>query len=212
MKRIILATSILATAILSSAQQTIDLFNGKDLSNWKFYLEDSTAKPEEVFSVKEGLIHIKGTPFGYMYTPETFENFRLHVEWCYPIEKTNSGIFVFVQEPTKIWPNAIECQLCAGKAGDFVLLGGSDIAEFKLPEGKSRPEFPVVKGINLSPENGVGEWNNADIICKDGTITVYINGKLQNIGTKSKHKRGSVGLQSEGGDILFRNVRLTPIK
>ena len=86
MKKIILATSILATAILSSAQQTIDLFNGKDLSNWKFYLEDSTAKPEEVFSVKEGLIHIKGTPFGYMYTPETFENFRLHVEWCYPIE------------------------------------------------------------------------------------------------------------------------------
>ncbi|MFR6034712.1 MAG: hypothetical protein ACLUKN_16970 [Bacilli bacterium] len=39
------------------------------MSNWKFYLEDSTAKPEEVFSVKEGLIHIKGTPFGYMYTP-----------------------------------------------------------------------------------------------------------------------------------------------
>ena len=39
MKKIILATSILATAILSSAQQTIDLFNGKDLSNWKFYLK-----------------------------------------------------------------------------------------------------------------------------------------------------------------------------
>ena len=84
MKKIILATSILATAILSSAQQTIDLFNGKDLSNWKFYLEDSTTKPEEVFSVKEGLIHIKGTPFGYMYTKEKYGNYKLHVEYRWP--------------------------------------------------------------------------------------------------------------------------------
>lgn len=115
MKKIILATSILATAILSSAQQTIDLFNGKDLSNWKFYLEDSTAKPEEVFSVKEGLIHIKGTPFGYMYTPETFENFRLHVEWCYPIEKPIAESLCLSKSQQKYGPTQLNANFALGK-------------------------------------------------------------------------------------------------
>jgi len=213
MKKVLTLAAIAASAIIAQAQQTIDLFNGKDLSNWKFCVENTdTLKPQEVFTVKEGLIHIKGKPFGYMYTTDTFENFRLHVEWCYPIERTNSGIFLFVQDPAKVWPNAIECQLCKEKAGDFVLLGGSDVAEFKLPAGKERPKFPVVKKFNDSNENSVGEWNCADIICQNGTITVFINGTLQNIGTNSMHKKGHIALQSEGGDILFRNVRLTPIK
>ena len=164
------------------------------------------------YAVKNGLIHIKGKPFGFMYTENKYSNFRLHVEWKYPIEGSNSGIFLFLQEPTKeLWPNAVECQLCSGRAGDFVLLGGSDVSEYKAPEGKPRPKFPVVERFVKERENPVGEWNSADIICKDGNIEVYINGALQNIGTKSAHSKGYIGLQSEGGDILFRNVRLTPI-
>ena len=114
----------------------MDLFNGENLEGWKFFVENSAAKPGDVFSVKNGLIHIKGKPFGFMYTENKYSNFRLHVEWKYPIEGSNSGIFLFLQEPTKeLWPNAVECQLCSGRAGDFVLLGGSDVSEYKAPEG-----------------------------------------------------------------------------
>lgn len=213
MNKIFTLFAIAACALSVNAQETIDLFNEKDLSNWNFVTADAeTLKPKEVFTVKDGVIHIKGKPFGYMYTKEIFENFRLHIEWNYPIERTNSGIFLFVQSPEKIWPNAIECQLCKEKAGDFVLLGGSDIAEYKLPEGKTRPKFPVVAKMKASNENAVGEWNCADIICENGNITVFINGTLQNKGTNSMHKKGHIALQSEGGDILFKNVRLTPLK
>ncbi len=210
MKTFLISFFILVSSLSVHAQKTIDLFNGQDLNNWGFVLQDN--KPNNgIFSAKDGIIHITGTPFGYMYTKEKYSNFRLHIEWRWPQEASNSGIFLFVQDDNKVWPNAIECQLKAGNAGDFVLLGGSDIVEFKTKPGEERPAFPVVKNFNPTPEMAVGEWNNAEIICKDGSITVYINGVLQNKGTKSMHKSGHIGLQSEGKDIQFRNVRLTPI-
>ncbi|MDR3060985.1 MAG: DUF1080 domain-containing protein [Dysgonamonadaceae bacterium] len=210
MKTILISCFVLVSSFSLQAQKTIDLFNGKDLSNWGFVLQDNKTNAG-TFSVKDGVVHITGTPFGYMYTKEKYSNFHLHVEWKWPQEATNSGIFLFVQSDNKVWPNAIECQLKAGSAGDFVLLGGSDIAEFKTKPGEERPKFPSVGKFNPTPEMTTGEWNNADITCKNGTITVYINGVLQNKGTKSMHKTGHVALQSEGKDILFRNVRLTPL-
>lgn len=217
MKRKYFACAAFALAALfltpdGTKAQTIDLFNGKDLSNWNFVLENNSKKPGEVFSVKNGLIHISGTPFGYMYTKDKFSDFRLHVEWKYPIEATNSGIFLFVQDDNKVWPNAIECNLQAGNTGTFVLLGGSNIAEYKGKPGEPRPKFPVVMKLHDSPEMPTGEWNTADITCDNGNITVYINGIYINHGTNASNKSGHIALQSEGKDILFRNVRITPLK
>ena len=211
MKTFLISCFVLATSLSLYAQKTIDLFNGKDLSNWGFVLQDD-APNTDIFSVKDGVIHIKGTPFGYMYTKEKYSNFSLHVEWRWPQEASNSGIFLFVQNDNKVWPNAIECQLRAGSAGDIVLLNGSNIAEFKTNPGEERPKFPVVQKFNPSPEMPVGEWNNATIVCINGTISIYINGVFQNMGTNSLHKSGHIGLQSEGKDIQFRNVRLTPFE
>ena len=200
----------LSTILSTPAKaQMIDLFNGKNLDGWGFVLQDNTKKPEEVFKVKDGVIHITGTPFGYMYTLAKYENYRLSVEWRWPAEATNSGIFLHVQDDNKVWPNAVECQLKAGDAGDFVLLNGSNLAEFVLNEGETRPAFPVIKKKENSSENTVGEWNKAVILCSGGKITVYINDVLQNRGTESLHKSGHVALQSEGKDIQFRNVKLT---
>ena len=203
---------LLAVVSIPVKSQTIDLFNGANLDGWGFVLRDDSKMPEEVFKVQDSVIHITGNPFGYMYTLNKYDNFLLHVEWRWPEEATNSGIFLFVQSENKVWPNAVECQLKAGDAGDFVLLAGSDLAEFVTKEGERRPAFPVVKKLAASSEMAVGEWNTAVIICQNGDITVFINGVLQNKGTNSLHKTGHVALQSEGKDIQFRNVRLTPLK
>lgn len=208
-----IGAAALCFSLCGAQAQTVELFNGKDLSNWEFVLENNSKKPSEVFAVKDSVIHIAGTPFGYMATKDTYDNFRLHVEWRWPEgEATNSGIFLFVQDDKKVWPNAVECQLHAGDAGDFVLLGGSDVAEFKTKPGEKRPAFPVVKKKEPSAEMKTGEWNSADITCENGTITVFINGVYMNRGTKSMHKSGKIALQSEGKDIQFRNVRVTPLK
>ena len=190
------------------AQKAEKLFNGKDLSNWNFVVDKNSVPADQVFSVRDGVIHIKGNPFGYMYTKEKYSNYKLHVEWRWPDGESNSGIFLLIADPKNPFPNGIECQLHAGDAGDFVLLGGSDLVEYFSRPGVPRPDFPVVKKHAESSEKPAGEWNEANIFVKDGTITVYINGVYQNTGT-NKVKEGFIGLQSEGKDVQFRNVTFT---
>ncbi|MDH6356554.1 DUF1080 domain-containing protein [Parabacteroides sp. PF5-9] len=218
MKRRMLLFVAVITALCSfnsetQAQKTVKLFNGKDLSNWNFIVDKNSKPADQVFSIKDGVIHIAGNPFGYMYTKEKYGDYKLHVEWRYPTEATNSGIFVLIAEAHdgNPFPNGIEVQLAAGKAGDFVCLGGSDLFEFHQRPGTARPAFPVVERANGSVEKPVGEWNEANIWVKDGTISVYVNGIYQNTGT-NKVKSGYIGLQSEGKDIQFRNVTVTEWK
>jgi hypothetical protein len=195
-------------AYVHAQQKETALFNGKDLSNWKFVVDGDKAPGEQVFSVKDGVIEIAGDPIGYMYTEQVYGDGILNVEWRWVDEATNSGIFLLVEEVKNPFPNGIECQLHAGDAGDFVLLGGSNLAEYRQPEGQERPRFPVVKKRGASSEKPAGEWNHARIEIRDGVITVYINDVLQNIGT-NKVKKGHIGLQSEGKKIRFRNITLT---
>jgi hypothetical protein len=185
---------------------TIQLFNGKDLENWIFCLKDKSADPGKVFSVRDGLIHITGDPFGYMRTKDSYSDYRLHVEWRWPSEATNSGVFVHAQKPDAIWLKCVECQLMAGNAGDFVCMNGAEMNE------RSDKSTPIVRKLSPSSEKPTGEWNTMEVVCKQDTIEVYVNGVLQNKGTNVSVSSGSICLQSEGKDIEFRNVFLTPLK
>ena len=199
-----LVVLFLATLFISCNKNTkTELFNGNDLNGWTCVLDQESNVPtNEVYGIKDGNIHIVGNPFGYMRTAEKYGNYKLHVEWRWVGEGTNSGIFLHVQDGDKLWPNAIECQLCNGKAGDFVMLGGSKIKEIECVG-----EFPI-KDRNGDFEKPVGEWNTAEIVCEGTSITVYINGELQNQCT-GENSEGYIALQSEGGPIEFRNVYLT---
>ena len=191
--------AVLMTACAGNDGRT-ELFNGKDLTGWELVLAPDSAVPAtEVYTVKDGNIRIAGQPFGYMRTERKYGDYTFHAEWRWVGEGTNSGIFHRVQDGDKLWPNAIECQLCSGKAGDFVMLGGSKIQEMECVE-----EFPVKDRV-ADYENPVGEWNTAKVVCKGNKITVYINGQLQNECTCDSTE-GYIALQSEGGPLEFRNV------
>jgi hypothetical protein len=156
-----------------TAGKNIRLFNGKDLTNWVFQLKDPAIDPATVFSVQNGVIHISGNPFGYMRTKDIYSDYKLHVEWRWPIEATNSGIFIHAQLPDTIWVRCIECQLQAGNAGDFVCMNGADMNEHTDKSKKS------VKKTTASSEKPTGEWNTMEVICKTNTIEVVVNGVLQ---------------------------------
>lgn len=186
--------------------EKIQLFNGKDLNNWVFHLKDPSIDPLTVFTVKDGVIHISGNPFGYMRTKEIYSDYKLHVEWRWPVEATNSGVFVHGQKPDTIWLKCVECQLKAGNAGDFVCMNGASMTE--QPD-KSKI---VVKKLADSSEKPSGEWNTMEVICNSNTIEVFVNGILQNKGTDVSVNKGSICLQSEGKEIEFRNVYLNKLK
>jgi hypothetical protein len=200
----VLGESIIAQTECSPVLNT-SLFNGKDLDNWVFYLKDQTVDPATVFTVKDAAIHITGNPFGYMRTKDQYSNYTLHLEWRWPVEATNSGVFIHTQKPDSIWPKCIQCQLQAGNAGDFICVSGAD-----MNEHTDKSSIIVAKKTE-SNEKPVGEWNTMEVTCKGNTIEVYVNGTLQNSATGITVTKGSIGLQSEGKDIEFRNVFLTKI-
>ena len=180
----------------------VSLFNGKDLTGWVPVTEAESEEP--VFKVEDGCIVVSGKPNGYLRTARQYGDYSLHVEWKWIGAGTNSGIFQRIQEGDKVWPVAYECQLMAGRAGDIVALGGARIAEIPYnPEVK----FPMKKRVHSGAQIELpdGEWNRAEIICRGDKMMVYINGSLENEATLS-HKTGYIALQSEGGQLAFRNI------
>ena len=112
------ALTLALTAGSCCGEPKTELFNGRDLTGWVCVTDpESGADVRETFSVRDGSIRIAGHPFGYMRTEEAYGDYRLHVEWRWVGEATNSGIFQRVQAGDRLWPEAVECQLQAGRAG-----------------------------------------------------------------------------------------------
>ena len=214
-RRCCLAVALVALVTASHAEdnkgETIELFNGKNFDNWKFFLDPKAkdVKPEDVWSVDKGVIICKGKPNGYMITEKEYENYILELEWRWGGKKGNSGVFVHVSGKDQIWPKGVEAQLLADNAGDFWLVGG-----FKLSVDEARKKGGrVVRMKTEKPvENEVGEWNKYRITCKADTIKLEINGQTVNEGTGAETSKGKILLQSEGAEIYFRNIELKHLR
>jgi hypothetical protein len=218
MKRIVVmaALSLVVAALCmpASAGEKSDggtkLFNGKDLSGWSVFLDPrkKDADPTKVFTVKDGVIHCTGTPYGYLITDKEYDNYVLKVKWRWDPEYKgkgrNSGVFVHVVGPNKIWPKAVEAQLMADHAGDFWL-----VENFKLQVDPKRQDPKVSRHyfrMKDHVEKPIGEWNQYEITCKDGTVRLVINGQLVNEGAHAELTKGKILLQSEGAPIEFKDI------
>jgi len=205
---------LLVLIMACSSDKKVMLNNGKDLENWNIFVSEPDVDPGDVFWVEDGIIHTTGKPHAYIRTKEQYTNYKLHVEWRWTEEPTNSGVLIHVQGEDLIWPLCIECQLKHGNAGDIVLIGkGSGVtvkgSAHLITSEENRSE--VIGKFEEVSENPAGEWNSYDITSKDGNIEVIVNGILQNTGTDMTLTSGNIGLQSEGSPMQFRNVYLEPL-
>ena len=189
----------------------VKLFNGKDLSGWKAFLDPKQeADPKKVFTVRDNILVCEGTPLGYLITDKEYENYVLRLQWRWG-EKVhnkvrNSGVFVHVVGPDKIWPKAVEAQLMADHAGDFWL-----VDNFNLKVDAKRQDPKVARHyyrMRDRVEKAVGEWNRYEITCNGDSIRLVINGQLVNEGVEAELVRGRILLQSEGAEIHFKDVAL----
>ncbi|MEX0884402.1 MAG: family 16 glycoside hydrolase, partial [Cyclobacteriaceae bacterium] len=59
------------------------LFNGQNLDGWYTFLKErgKNNDPKNVFTVKNGIIHISGEEWGCITTEEEFEDYKLVVEF-----------------------------------------------------------------------------------------------------------------------------------
>src|SRR5437773_6938957 len=91
------------------------LFNGKDLTGFKTFLDPKVgdADPAKTWTVEDGTIRCSGKPTGFFYTDGFLTNYVLRYDWRYPAgssPESNSGCLVHIQPTLRIWPKSVEPQ------------------------------------------------------------------------------------------------------
>ena len=213
--------AVLAGGLVSSTHAgpvttgPILLFDGKDLTGWQPFVAPSKGvTPDQVWTVRDRMIVCKGQVPGYLRTAGEYGDYVLRLEWRWGESVTsgrNSGVFVHVSGPDKIWPKGAEAQLASGNAGDFWLVDGYKLNVDAARQGpKQARHYSRMEGKDI--EKPVGEWNRYEITCRGNEIELRINDRLVNRGTGAESVKGSIILQSEGAEIHFRNITLEPLK
>lgn len=185
--------------------------HGKDIMGWECVTPDLSAKSEHPggpWSVKDSVLVCSGTPNGYIRTKGSYENFILKLEWRWPGGKPagNSGLLVRMAGEDKVWPKSFEAQLHSGNAGDIIGIG-----DFPYTGDPARTSGRrTVKSHGT--ERPVGEWNEYEIIMNGGEAILFVNGEELNRATGVAGGAGPIALQSEGTELHFRNIRITPLK
>ncbi len=202
--------SVLVTDSLRADEDGfVPLFNGRDLEGWVVV---NTAPSTWSFT-EEGYLHCTGKPIGEIRTERMYQNFILEVEWRFLVPKGNSGIFVWADDITakgQPFIRGIEVQVLENAYGQ---------SERHTTHGDI---FPI-HGATMTPENGRGgsrafpteersrpspEWNHYRIECRDGEISLAVNGKVVTRGRDGIPRKGYLCLESEGGVVQYRNARI----
>jgi hypothetical protein len=200
----------------------VRLFKGKDLAGWSHFLVDPKVPAADVWSVRDGVLVCKGDPLGYLYTDTEHASFKLVVEWRWApgaaarLGKTpNSGVLLRVSGAPKAIPRAYEAQLRSGDAGDLYGFWGLPLEgdPARRRESKGHEMLGDMVGFTKAEgaEKAEGEWNVYEITVDGPSLVVLVNGRKVNEAKGAAELPGRIGLQSEGGEIHFRRVELTPI-
>ncbi|MFO0969582.1 MAG: DUF1080 domain-containing protein [Gemmataceae bacterium] len=174
----------------------VSLFNGKDLSGWTYL-----GKGDGTFSVKEGAIHYKGGNGWLCYTEKEFPDFELRIEFKLIKKGGDGGIFFRASKDAKggaNWP------------GQRYELQVKDYAEqarlWNLPYKLDKERVAKVR-------KALGEWETYRLIVDGPRVEVHLNGGLVTTSDGAKRREPAfVGLQAEGGEQAFRNLRIRVLK
>lgn len=210
----------LALAAAAGAAQpkggAVSLLEGSSLQGWAHVLADPAVPREKVWTLREGLLVCTGAPIGVLYTEKNYTDFRLELEyrWAPGGKPGNSGIMSRITPGTGALPRTVEVQLHHGNAGDVIGLQGFPIADGGQPRWFQRDSKVAgkISGVKkaAAAEKPPGEWNRVEIEARGDRYTVTLNGQVVNEVSGVEVRAGPIGLQSEGGEIHFRRVRLTP--
>ena len=183
--RLIVAALVLGTAVFCIASQDpipeeptqkIELFNGRDLTNWYKFIQGrgKNCDPKGVFSVVDGKIRVTGEEFGCITTEKAYKNYKLTVEYRWSggeygnqIGKSpDSGILYHSIGDDGgclgIWMRCLEYNVIKSRTGDLLIVENS--------ENKKNSPFSC-SGIVDSQ----GRWQSDPYAKKDAAI-VHLKG------------------------------------
>jgi hypothetical protein len=222
---VFLVIAVVSVSFSSCTRQhdSVDLFNGNDLTGWHWDVPAMDDDPEvrNPFIVRNGMLVSLGTPLGHLITDSVYQDYRLETEYRFSSEPGNCGILVHASTPRALYnmfPQSIEVQMMHENAGDFWCI----VEDIEVPDMEARrgpkENWGIVEGkarriLNRTDdsENPAGEWNTMVIECLDDQIKVWVNNDLVNHGFNATATQGQIAIQAEGSEVEFRKLLLTPI-
>ena len=192
----------------------ISLFDTRTLTGWHTYQQ-----PNGVTSgwrVDDGAIRTDGNGRDLV-SDQQYSSFELTLEWKVA-PGANSGIFYWANEGTgEVYENAPEMQVLDN-------LGHPDGRSPLTAAGSLYGLYPAP----LTAVKPVGEWNEVRIVAHGSRVQQWLNGikvvdvnfdsremkakiaasKFNQWLTFGKSRRGHIALQSHGGTVWFRAIRI----
>lgn len=184
------------------------LLGESDLDGW---VRVNTAP--STWIMRDGMLICSGKPIGQLRTTRMYQNFIMELEWRHMKPRGNAGVFVWADDITARgvpFHRSIEVQVLENAYGntrshtthgDIFPIHGATMNPIN-GRGGSRA-FPTEFRSNPSPQ-----WNHYRIECRDGSISLAVNGKVVTRGTDCKPRKGYICLESEGGVVHYRNLRI----
>jgi len=186
-------------------------------------------------------IRISGEINASLATRNAFENYHLHLEFKWGklvFTQRNSGLLYHSYGPfgaaLSVWMNSHELQMKHGSLGDLYCMGDTyskipsmkDENQYIYQAGEARMAFGNDEASKICAksadfEKPLGEWNTIDLYCFGATSVHVINGKVNMVSYDSRKWtneellpliKGKIQLQSEGGELFVRNIKIKRIK
>jgi hypothetical protein len=189
------AASSTFAAELSDDEKQIgfaSLFNGKDLTGWRFVGKGGTTTEAPNWSVRDGVIALSGGSTPHLSTAREYADFEMRFEWRAVKEGKGYNSGFYVRSGEKLGSNQIN--LAKGAEGKLMYgkgVGGDAVPQLQKP---------------------AGEWNEWRIIIEGDKASFWCNGQKAWDATNLVPERGYVGLQAEGAAMEFRNLRIRELK
>lgn len=218
----ILSTIFILISCTAKQSETRSLINGTDLSGWHIDIPAMDNNPDTInpFIIRDGILVALGEPLGHIITDDVYENYRLEVEYRFTKGAGNGGIMLHsstLRAVNDLFPQSLEVQMKHENAGDFWCFQ-EDITVPNMEErrgpkedwGSTDGKLRNIKKL-VNAENPAGEWNNIVVESLGNEVKVWLNNTLVNYGNECTTQKGKIALQSEGSEIEFKRVEITPI-
>lgn len=195
------------------------LFDGKTTKGWHSY---GQKKAGAQWEVKDGALHLDKSKGGGgdLLTDAAYSNFDLKLEWKIS-PKGNSGILFYVHEDTARYEEPYYT------GPEMQVLDNDGHPDGKIHKHRAGDLYDLIP-CTKETVRPVGEWNEAEIYCKNGDLKLFLNGvnvvstTLWNDGWKalvagSKFKQwpdfgtfrtGRIDLQDHGNEVWYRNIKI----
>lgn len=192
---------------------TIELFNGRDLEGWTWVPQVPSNAPG-AFRAEDGLLIDSGLPIGYLRTDATYGDFELELDWrTNPVNKQTGpgGLMLRIQArqtqgvQEMFWPPSLDVRVGTNEAGNLV-------ANRAFPMQADPRRFNGMLARSLrNMEHRAGEWNHVIVRLEAGELVVILNGEVVNSASAVGGEPGWIGLRAEGTELQFRGLKLTPL-